>query len=539
MSLIVGIVAMLLSSSARSAQQSAVSLATSRAGDLDPTFGVGGIVVSDLGAGEQGASVAIQDDGRIIVAGVSGIPGVFFGQDFLIARFNRDGSLDSTFGSGGKTITDFFGSWDEVNGIAVQRDGKIVAAGFARSSVAPISYVALARYDSDGNLDRSFGSGGKVLTLAPGGVFSIGNAVIVQPDGRIVVAGRSDFVANDDSFVDFALWRYDPNGTLDGSFGTGGFVRTDFFGGFDFATSLVLQPDGKLVAGGLEDHDDTGWNYALARYNPNGSLDTTFGSVGRVSTDFFGFSDFGRALAMQSDGKLVMAGGIQLADERFSFGLARYNPNGSLDSSFGSGGKVTASSLGDFIGNSAVTIQPTGKIVTAGDASLGSGFALARFKIDGSLDVSFDSDGGIITPFPNSTSVSDLALQTDGKIIALGSCFGDLALARYDVNGFDICVEDDGTGNILQFNSTNGDYQFSNCRKAITLGGTGKLTNEPNGCKINLQDNGPIPKRPDRSVLVQVNRCAHTASASIQIFSTGSSFTITDRDITNNTCACR
>lgn len=199
---VVGIVAMLLSSSAWSAQQaSAVGLEASRAGDLDPTFGVGGKVIADFGRHSSiGNALAIQADGKIIAAGNSSAIDIFFGDDFIIARFNPDGSLDSTFGSGGRVITDFFAYQDQIHDVAIQPDGKMVAVGFARTSAVPLSYVAIVRYNPDGSVDQSFGSGGTVLTLPPGG-FGFGNAVVVQPDGRIVVAGRSD----DEGPSDFAL----------------------------------------------------------------------------------------------------------------------------------------------------------------------------------------------------------------------------------------------------------------------------------------------------------------------------------------------
>src|SRR5262249_10191830 len=131
----------------------------------------------------------------------------------------------------------------------------------------------------------------------------------------------------------------------------------------------------------------------------------------------------------------------------------------------------------------------------------------------------------------------------DGKIVAAGytNTFSDFALARYNADGltFDICIQDDSNGRVLKFNSITGEYQFFDPSKGISLTGAGKVTNDSGGCKINLQDTGPIPKRPDRSVSVQVNRCTHKASASILILSTGATFSITDSNTTDNTCACR
>ena len=187
---------------------------------------------------------------------------------------------------------------------------------------------------------------------------------------------------------DFALARYNPNGTLDGTFGTGGKVTTDFNGDDDEAHALVLQPDGKLVAAGQAESGYRGRDFALARYNPNGSLDATFGTGGKVTTDFAGNDDAAFGAVLQSDGKIVAAGGAKTSRSQ-DFALARYNANGSLDATFGTGGKVTT----DFAGNDdaafALALQQDGKLVAAGGANVGrsrtdyrgSGedFALARY----------------------------------------------------------------------------------------------------------------------------------------------------------------
>lgn len=501
------------------------------AGDLDTTFGTGGKVTTDFrGYGDYGRALAIQDDGKIIAAGISASRDIYFTEDFAIARYNPDGSLDPTFGTGGKVVLDFFGDQDQIHDVAVQPDHKIVAVGFARAGA--IFYTVVVRYNPDGTLDSSFGTGGKVLTLPPG-LDGEGNAVVIQPDNKIVVAGRTLGAGSID--MNFGLWRYNPNGSLDSTFGTGGYVATDISGSFGYARDLVLQPDGKLVAGGFAGGGNTRDDYAMVRCNPDGSLDPTFGAGGKVITDFFGQYDFGRALALQADGKLVMAGEVELDFSSSAFGLARYNPNGTLDPTFGVGGKVTTNFFGAFAENLAVAIQADGKILTAGRASTGvasTAFALAKFNPDGSLDAGFGSGGKVLTQFGNDAGILAVIFQGDGKIIALGDDTYDFALARYN-NGsnFNLCIQDDSSGNLLQINTTTGEYQFTNCG-GLTIGGTGTVTKR--GSTITFQHNSS-----DRRVTATADTSTNKATASIQLFSQGRTFTITDRDLRNNTCACR
>jgi uncharacterized delta-60 repeat protein len=368
-------------------------------GDLDPTFGIGGVVATDFGAGQ----VAIQRDGKIVAAGGG------------LARYNADGTLDPTFGTGGEVTTDF-GATD----VAVQRDGKIVVAG-----------SGLARYTPDGTPDPTFGTGGEVATDFWAA------AVAIQLDGKTVVAGSFFNGSNDD----FALARYNPDGTLDPTFGTGGKVTTDFFGDWDDANALAIQGDGKVVVAGTA-FNNTNPDFALTRYNADGTLDPTFGTGGKVTTDFHGqgegclIGEAPFAVAIQEDGKIVAAGFHCLA-ETFVFALARYNPDGALDPTFGTGGKV------DIPGSSrmatAAAIQGDGKIVAAGGCFgdlffcdyQPSDFFLARLNPDGTLDPTFGVGGKVTTDFGGGESASDLAIQGGGKLVAAGSGF----LARYKEGG--------------------------------------------------------------------------------------------------------
>jgi uncharacterized delta-60 repeat protein len=296
-----------------------------------------------------------------------------------LSRYNLDGTLDPTFNTTGTVLTDFSGcgglgcSREEGPwALAIQSDGKIVAAGGSDASSYPPDF-ALARYLPDGTLDPTFNGTGKVLTD-----FSIGfegrdtaYALAIQSDGKIVAAGAAED-ANGSS--DFALARYNPDGTLDPTFNATGMVLTDFTGsgGLDVALSMAIQPDGKIVAAGT----------ALARYNPDGTLDPTFNGTGKVLTDFSGSGsgDGALSMAIQSDGKIVAAGSSD-ASGSIDFALARYRSSGRLDRRFGANGKVLTDFTRSFDDAQALAIQSDGKIVAAGASrAIGtSDFALARY----------------------------------------------------------------------------------------------------------------------------------------------------------------
>ncbi|MFJ3310849.1 calcium-binding protein [Streptomyces sp. NPDC086549] len=342
------------------------------------------------------------------------------------------GDLDPTFGTGGKVTTDFAGEFAGAEGVAVQADSKIIAVGASNTTGIDIDF-ALARYNTDGSLDSTFGTGGKVTTDFGGSQYAV--AVAVQADGKIIAAGDT-YVVSDDSH-DFALARYNTDGSLDTSFGTGGKVTTDF--GDSGASGVALQADGKIIAAGYS----VGINYdfALARYNTDGSLDSTFGTGGKVTTDFGGAYDEAFAVALQADGKIIAVGASGTGGEERDFALARYNTDGSLDSTFGTGGKVTTT-FGDFDGAQGVAVQADGKIVAAGDANnLRNFFALARYNTDGSLDSTFGTGGKVTTDFGGAgdSGASAVAVQADGKIVAAGSSVSiggtDFALARYQDGG--------------------------------------------------------------------------------------------------------
>jgi uncharacterized delta-60 repeat protein len=230
--------------------------------------------------------------------------------------------------------------------------------------------MALVRYNANGALDTGFGTGGKVKA-PPGSA----NAAALQRDGKILAAGAVPSGAA----TDFALARYNPNGTLDASFGTGGKVTTSIGPGNDSISGIGVQADGKIVVGGTT-FNGTSEDFAVARYNANGSLDTTFGSGGKVTTSLGAFNDRANDLALQPDGKIVVVGNTFKSKDAAAFAVVRYNANGTLDPTFGTGGKViTAVGANDFA--AAVAIQPDGKVLVAGNTSdlVHTDLALVRY----------------------------------------------------------------------------------------------------------------------------------------------------------------
>jgi len=376
-------------------------------GPLDPTFDGDGIVTTTIGSYDTGRAVAIQEDGKIVVAGYTGaIPNV----DFALARYTITGTLDTSFNTDGKLTTNF-GDRDYGFDVVIQNDGKIIAAGSGGGIVD--SNFALARYTITGTLDTTFSDDGKVLTSV--GASTQGRGVGLQEDGKIVVVGYVGTTSHD-----FALARYTITGTLDTSFNTDGMLTTDL-GGDEYGYAVAFQADGKIVAAGY-----SGGDFGLARYTITGTLDATFGTNGIVTTDL-GDTEYGYDLTIQEDGKILVAG-----ESGPNFALARYTITGTLDTTFNTDGIVTTDFGGDDSGHS-LAIQKNGKIVVAGykydDDAL---FALARYNNDGSLDTSFGSAGRVTTDIKgNDGRGYGMALQPDGKVVVVGYSEWNFALVCY------------------------------------------------------------------------------------------------------------
>jgi uncharacterized delta-60 repeat protein len=305
-------------------------------GTLDTSFGSTGKITTDVlnlninqsfnvVYVQSAMSVVLQPDGKIVVTGGVISEAVRSGStplplsNFGLARYNTNGTLDSTFGGSGKISRDFFGLDDTAFSVALQADNKIVAAGFATKNTAPFdNEFAWVRYNPDGTPDNNIGNGGRVTTD-----FQNGNdgasVVVIQRDGKIVLAG----FANSNGNSDVNLVRYNVDGTLDSTFANGGQFLADVFGGRDDVFGMALQLDGKIVVAGSVGFGNGAGDFAVARLNSNGTLDQSFGSGGKVTTDFFGGDDFASSVAIQPDGKIVVVGAAD-AGNFSDIAIARY-----------------------------------------------------------------------------------------------------------------------------------------------------------------------------------------------------------------------
>ena len=397
---------------------------------------------------------------------------------------------DPAFGNYGSVRTFISGGagGDEAYSVAIQSDGKIVAAGCSR--ISQYGAFALARYNTDGSLDNTFGTNGTARNYIPGGDNSQDDAfsVAIQSDGKIVAAGASASHVNSD--FAFALARYNADGTLDNTFGTNGTVRSVIGSGSDDqAYSVAIQSDGRIVAAGFST-GGSGNAFALARYNTDGTLDSTFGTNGTTRNYISGgdgTGDGASSVAIQSDGKIIAAGSSGVGDPvHFAFALARYKTDGSLDSTFGTNG-TTRNYIGGGNGTddeaNSVAIQSDGKIVAAGVSTDVSGhyaFALARYKTDGSLDSTFGTNGTARNDISGGGDYNDhafsVAIQGDGKIVAAGSSYNGssyaFALARYTTDGsLDSTFGIDGTTR----NTINGGNGTDDDAASVALQSDGKI----------------------------------------------------------------
>ncbi len=343
-------------------------------GILDNTFGTDGKVTTDFGniSDEQGKAVVIQNDGKIVVAGEINNGGTNW--TCGVVRYNTDGSPDNTFGSGGKVTTSVGTVGSHAFAVALQVDGKIVIGGYSYDGTH-YDFIVV-RYNSDGSLDNTFDSDGKVSTDF-GNSDDYGLSIAIQSDGKIVLAGNTVLTSD----FNFALARYNSDGSLDNTFGSGGKVITDFGGPNDMGYSVQIQADGKIVVAG-ESYTGSNIDFALARYNNNGTLDNTFDSDGKVTTSIGSGDDWGFAVAIQADNKILVTGRSDNGLNYDDFAIVRYNTNGTLDNTFDSDGIVTTA-----IGNSsdfgnAIVIQTDEKIVVAGVTFNGGDFdiAVARYN---------------------------------------------------------------------------------------------------------------------------------------------------------------
>lgn len=429
-------------------------------GDLDPTFGNGGIVIGNYPGNLNIVSdMAIQPGGKIVVVS-SSTDRETMNVDFAVVRYNPNSSLDTTFGGTGIVTTPVGFFTDSANAVAIQSDGKIVAAGYSINDSNNFYDMSLVRYNPDGSLDTSFNGTGKIITPV-GSSSSSAESVAIQTDGKIVVVGIS---RNALDYEDFTVVRYNPNGSLDTTFNGTGKVTTPI-GLFDFARSVAVQTDGRIVVAGHVS-DGTTLYFGLVRYNPNGSLDTSFGGTGKVMTLVGNSDSEGKEAAIQSDGKIVVAG-----HSAQGFGIVRYNTDGSLDNSFGGTGKIIIP-IGSGGSASSVAVQTDGKIVAAGWTNHGGmpdplDFALVRYQGGSNANIrtrfDFDGDGRAdVSVFRPTDRTWYLNQSTNGFSAAqFGLSTDKLTPADFDGDGkTDIAVFRDGNWYLLRSTAGFASVQF-------------------------------------------------------------------------------
>lgn len=397
-------------------------------GSLDITFNTTGKQTTTFASGGSGAAaVAIQPaDGKIVAVGTAPSGG---NNAFALARYNTDGTLDTagfgTNGAGGGTVLTPISTGAVAFGVAIQSDGKIIAVGFAE----PGDFVVV-RYNTNGSLDTTFNSTG-IATLDFFGDIDQANAVVIQSTGKIVAVGSA--VNPGTGFSNFAIARFNTNGTLDTTFGdplTPG-KRTSTVLGDAEAFAAAMQTDDSIVAAGRTSDLTNGNVFAIARFTAGGALDATFGSSGIVTTNFNSADDQARGVAIDGANNIIAAGQSFVSGSNYDVAVARYTSTGTLDATFGIGGKTTtAISTGADFGN-AVTVQSDGKVIVAGTTGpvATSDFAVVRYTTTGLLDSTFGTGGVKTVDFAaGQDSVGagkSVALQADGKIVVVGQSSGN------------------------------------------------------------------------------------------------------------------
>ncbi|HLA64006.1 MAG TPA: T9SS type A sorting domain-containing protein, partial [Rhodothermales bacterium] len=388
-------------------------------GITDASFGSGGVArIPGFFSGDSTVNgVAVDAEGRVVVAGCASGES---GRTVYLTRFKADGTPDPSFDGRG-AVDPAAATSDCAYGVAVQPDGRVVVAGWGTAGSS--RRIAVARFLTNGTLDPSFGSGGRLFFLPVGQTSFTVLALALQADGRIVLAGCN---ANDQ----LGLVRLLPDGTLDPAFGAGGLAAV----GEGCARALAIQPDGRIVAAGAVtyripgDPSDAYYKGRLVRVLSSGAPDPSFGTTGGVTADLSATAAF-NAVALQADGRIVVGGstGSMILGPYF-FALARYEADGTRDLTFGGSGTVQPFSSGSAA--TGLAALPDGRLLAAGAAS---GFAFVRTLSDGTLDPTFDGDGRVTTAA--GAGASALTLLPDGRFVAAGTArtlFGyDVAAARY------------------------------------------------------------------------------------------------------------
>ncbi|MFM2048379.1 MAG: hypothetical protein RI955_927 [Bacteroidota bacterium] len=383
---------------------------------------------------------------------------------FTNTVFAQDGSLDTTFNSTGKLVTTLTYQSAAFQSVAIQTDGKIVCVGGAAAGFNISDYdFAIARYNTNGILDNSFATNG-ILKVDFNSDYDMATSLAIQPDGKIIIGGKTLTGTS----YDFALIRLTTTGTFDSSFGTNGKATFDFNNSSDEAKKILLQPDGKIIIAGF---NSTSGAFAALRCNSNGTLDNTFGTNGKLTTSFLGGSSV-NGIALQADGKIILCGSDLVAGYS-NLAVVRYTTLGVIDTSFAANGKIYISptSLSSSLSANAIQLQPDGKIIIGG--TLDVDFILMRFKNNGKVDSTFGVNGSSKKDIGGGDGLSDLQILANGNILAAGSSTigssSTFVVARFDING-----NIDGTFGNAGIASTSLSTQYDNLND-ITITSAGKI----------------------------------------------------------------
>lgn len=422
-------------------------------GSLDDNFGLGGVVTTVINGNEDIAfSGVIQPDGKIIVAGYTWTGTDY---DFAMIRYNSDGTGDMTFGVGGIITTDIDGRHDKANQIIIEPDGDIILIGYSGDAQYEDIDMAFAKFKSNGHLDQGYGNNGLiVIPVSEPGLTESARAATLQPDGKLVVVGYSDVFdpVNNSLNLIFSSIRLNDNGSLDQTFADNGILKM-VVEKWAIGTAVAITNDGKILV--LLETKITKYgttDFTLLRLNASGTVDTSFGTNGFRTISFDNSDDSGSALLVQADQKILAAGYTAVNNgSTVDFALARFDMNGNLDNTFGNGGKVTIDFQGGLDFGAAIALQKNGKIVMAGAARVGNDFdfGLLRFQNDVALPVTLvefkakPEDSSVILSWRTfSESNSDyfeIQKSTDGMHwIALDT----LRASHFNVTEFDYSAVD-------------------------------------------------------------------------------------------------